>query len=140
MSIKKKTIIISLIIIVTILSLITGYIFYNWSKGKPCIPEIPDRIGKIPETAKWIGGCDGGYWFDIVEINTIENICRIKIFYDYNGELISDKYYKLQAECKTKFNNESELINAILGYDFETIHTKNPKCELIPVHQKDVNK
>lgn len=104
------------------------------NNNSPCIPETPERIGQVPVSARWIGGCDGGLWYNIIEESPKEKKYLIGIYFDYNGELIIEKEFYLKSNCS--FKNKEQLYNSIIDYDFFTIKTKNIDCSLYPVDNK----
>lgn len=113
-----------------------GTIYYKWETNtSPCIPEVPDRVGEIPGTARWIGGCDGGHWFNIEEIQAENNRYRIAVYFDYNGELYVNEYFQLK--CKKRYNTSKELLDDILYYEGE-IRMKGD-CDLIPIRVDEKN-
>lgn len=115
-----------------------GIVFYIWKTDtSPCIPDIPKRIGEVPNTAEWIGGCDGGNWFNITEIKPNSNKYKVGIYYDYNGKLIVEKYFYIESTCVKKYLSKEDLFSVILYYDFFEIHTKNVNCHLMPVDNKN---
>ena len=117
-----------------LLLLLAGVIIYKWETNTtPCVPDIPERIGQVHETAKWIGGCDGGHWFDVVEVDAKNNRYLIGIYFDYNGKLIAQKYFSLKAECPKPYQDKEAVYSAILYYDFFEITTKGTDCNLLPV-------
>ena len=124
-------------IVVFLIIFVFGFLYYQWEVNpKPCVPEIPEKIGKVPSSAKWIGGCDGGHWYDIVDMNSVEKKYRIGIYYDYNGELIVEKEFYQGDSCLTHYSDEKQLYSVILDYDFFSIHIKDSDCHLMPVDNK----
>lgn len=117
---------------------IFGFVFYKWStNSSPCIPETPKRLGMVPTSAEWIGGCDGGKWFNIIEINSDENRYKIAIYYDYSGELITEKDFYKESNCTKEYLLKKDLLSDILDYDFFEIHMKIKDCHLLPVDNKN---
>jgi len=80
--------------------------------------QQPQRIISIPETAIWIGGSDGGVWFDVG--NKKDSSWPIRIFNDYTGQLIDSGTFVVCHYCRNEdlFN----VINEINFYDGERIH------------------
>ena len=68
---KKITLFITMIFIIII---IIVAIFYN----KPLSP--PERIGDIPINAFWVGGSDGGLWYEFFTNN--DSIYHFRIYND----------------------------------------------------------
>lgn len=72
---------------------------------------------KIPDTAKWLGGKDGGVWVNI----TIEsiNLFSIRIYNESNGDIIDDEFY--ETEC---VGISPDLIfDSLIGYGDKLIWT-----------------
>jgi len=124
---RTRKIILSIagIVLATIVFMI--YIWYT--DTSKCIPEIPERINQIPETARWIGGCDGGHWYIINKMQPNENRYEIAIYFDYNGELYVNEIFKCQ--CQQIYNSREELFEKILYYEGEI--KMRGDCDLIPV-------
>ncbi len=128
-------------VLILLVFLSVAFVFYKWEiDPSPCIPDIPQRIGKVSKTAKWIGGCDGGHWFDIVEILPDSNKYRIVIYFDYNGELYTDEYFeavkKCTIKCDIEYNQASKILDEILFYSGYEIEMKS-ECYLVPVKKLD---
>lgn len=80
----KKFILILIIVLMLIVVGLVGlnYFFVHWE----C--EEPQRVGQVPASALWIGGCDGGYWVDFV--GQKDDRCRFRIYRDWDGDLRMD--------------------------------------------------
>lgn len=81
-----------------------------------CIAEDNKRIKptNVPQTAKWIGGADGGHYFDIKKLQ--DNVFYIEIYHDTIGELKKKGYIKI-IEGKTEIKSKDDLLNIINYYD-----------------------
>ncbi len=55
----------------------------------------PAKVANIPKDAFWIGGADGGQWYLIGIIDKQAKTVQFKIYNDYDGHLLFDKYFKL---------------------------------------------
>lgn len=122
--------------ILVLVLIVFGTIYLKWETNTtPCVPEVPNRVGEVPETARWIGGCDGGHWFDIEEIQADSSKYRIAVYFDYNGELYVSEYF--QFKCETRYRTSKELLDNILYYEGE-IRMKGD-CDLIPVTVDEKN-
>lgn len=116
-----------------VLLLVFAYVSYSWdSNNKPCIPEIPEKFGQIPPSARWIGGCDGGFWYHILDVDAVQKKYRIGIYYDHNGKLIVEDNFYISDDCGKIYQNKDDLYMAIIDYDFSIILTQNQSCYLIP--------
>lgn len=130
-----------ILIVVGILFLLVGFVMYKWKTNtSPCLPDIPERVGQVPKTARWIGGCDGGHWFDIIEVLPGRNRYRIAIYFDYNGELYTDEYFevgkKCSMRCDAKYNDAFKILDDILFYSGYTIELRST-CYLVPLKKID---
>lgn len=91
-------------------------IFIYCSNNNPMPPKI---LPNIPKTSFWIGGVDGGNWFNIRRIKN--NIYYIEIYNDVDGSLDEKGYYKIEPGIES-FEIFKAIINA---YDGEKIILKN---------------
>src|SRR5262245_25741025 len=71
--------------------------------------KAPDRLANIPQEAKWIGGADGGNWYQVIEIIS-ENAFKIKIYNDGSGELEVDTTFIIHSNCTLKKIDTSTLM------------------------------
>jgi hypothetical protein len=126
--------------LVLLIIFLIGLAIYKWETNtSPCIPDIPERIGKVPKTAKWIGGCDDGHWFDVVDFLP-NNKYRIAIYFDHNGELYTDEYFKAarkcNVKCDAKYDSTSKILDDILLYSGYEIAMRSG-CYLVPIKKID---
>ena len=56
----------------------------------------PERPEKLPESAVWFGGCDGGNWLDYMGAK--KGGYQFRVFRDWNGELMLDAVFVFK-EC-----------------------------------------
>ena len=93
--------------------------------------KAPDRLMNIPKDAKWVGGADGGHWYQIEEVIS-ENTFKIKIYNDGDGELEVDTTFVLSSNCFLKKIDTSTLMMNIDGFDGEKIflNSDNTRCSL----------
>jgi len=97
--------------------------------------KTPERLSNIPKEAVWKGGEDGGFWFLNVSQAKDKNIIRLKVFNDYDGELILDADFKIPENCEVPTNS---IVDNINYFDFEKIVLVND-CKLLikhPYHKK----
>jgi hypothetical protein len=85
---------------------------------------------KIPENAVWSGGCDGGYWFEQVDYNSVHNYYRIRIYNDFDGNLELDAEFGVSNTCKREYKFEKDIVSKILLYNGEQIILKEDYCSL----------
>ena len=140
MKIKKMIKIISLIILVLTALAYTGYKYLNWSFNQPCDP--PPKPDGMPVSARWYGGCDGGYWLEFVEYQSESNKYRFRVYLDYKTEVLLDADYMLNEECLQasinipKDSSILDMIGYIEGY-YKKLYfdnTEKMKCYLAPVY------
>jgi hypothetical protein len=124
----KKNLVVILFIIVAAL-----VIFYFQTSNRKVIP--PERQSNIPTQAIWIGGADGGIWYEVIEALP-DSSFRIQLYNDHSGELEVDTIFALNTECSFKKIDSATLVKAINGYDGEKIlldlPAKNKQCFLLP--------
>ncbi len=90
----QKYLIISIAVIFILIVIMTVYYYTNMLK-KPCPP--PQRVENIPTTTFWVGGCDGGLWYEQIENN--DSIYKFKIYNDFNGKIISEGNFRINGNC-----------------------------------------
>jgi hypothetical protein len=120
------------IVLIWIVSLlIVGVIFIALSSRS----QGPKRFSNLPAKAVWIGGTDGGAWFQVEKVLS-GRAFRIKIFNDENGSLLTDSTFTLNAGCAITKIESADLMKAINGYDGNkillAIPEKGNKCYLKP--------
>lgn len=81
------------------------------------------RLKNIPENAFWIGGLDGGNWYSIEKIDSVEQKVHFKIYNDYNGEVIVDKDFNLNCNSTNRLNWK-DLKSEINSFDGETVQLR----------------
>lgn len=119
---KKKVIIILVIISV---GLITIYYFFA---DRTSNARSPKRPLNIPEHAEWIGGTDGGDWYEIVKV-TSSNSFRIKIYGENSGELEMDAIFRLNTSCIFKQLDSISVVKNINAFDGQKILLTLPGAE-----------
>jgi hypothetical protein len=98
------------------------------TKQSSTILHAPDRVGIIPQSAFWVGGIDGGQWYLVESINTTDKAIHFKIYNDYNGDLITDKIFKLHCDnLEVKWDNIRDQINAFDGQKIFLTQINNDK-------------
>ena len=101
--------------------------------GGGCDPPI--KPSNVPEKAVWKGGCDGGYWIELVSIE--KDTVRFRIYIDWNGDLLLDAYFKYEA-CHgfrlTDSNWENHV--AYFGNAIEIYNSSggSSRCRLEPIY------
>ena len=124
---KKKTILILSVALIILLLMVYFYL------SKPN-RKSPERLGNIPKQAEWVGGADGGSWYQITKVIS-KNTFRVRIYDEGNGELEIDTTFILNPDCSFKEIDSSLLVKSINGYDGEKILISIPKkrdqCSLI---------
>lgn len=71
------------------------------------------------ETAVWIGDYDFGCWYDILYLDSVNYITRIKVYHDYDEGIWNDAYYMNENKSITPFTRQN-IINSILDFDVST--------------------
>jgi hypothetical protein len=84
----------------------------------------PQRLSSIPPTAFWVGGSDGGQWYNIVRMIS-RNKFKIAIYNDFTGQLDVDTTFILNKECDIKEMDSLHLVQKINFYDGERIFLKD---------------
>jgi len=120
------------IVIVVIALLILFFNFFVNIDGG-CDP--PEKPINVPSEAVWAGGCDGGYWIELVAIE--KDKVRFRIYRDWNGDLIldADFEYKDCNDFRLTNSNWTEYI-AYFGNTIELMDKAgiNERCRLEPIY------
>ena len=97
--------------------------------------RVWEKPENVPDSAVWVGGCDGGNWIELVDFK--EDTIRFRLYADWNGELILDADFVYQKKDDTRLTkaNWDKYLNY---FDGEVICTQiirddNRYCLLIPV-------
>jgi len=97
--------------------------------SRPCEP--PPKPLKVPNEARWFGGCDGGNWIELISI--VDNKYRFRIYQDWSGELEVDEEFVPEG-CNGAFITLENWKGTISHFDqdgtFNYITTINGKCKL----------
>ncbi|MBS1949273.1 MAG: hypothetical protein JST47_16055 [Bacteroidetes bacterium] len=124
---KKRTIIILSAVLIILLLAVYFYI------GKPVV-KPPERLANVPKQAEWVGGADGGSWYQVTKVVS-KNTFRIKVYNEGNGELEIDTTFILNPDCSFKEIDSALLVKSIDGYDGEkvllSLPEKGKRCSLI---------
>jgi hypothetical protein len=107
-------------------------IFFLFNKK----PEVhpPVQVSNIPSNAKWVGGVDGGNWYQIKKVLS-PNVFRIAIYNESSGDIEVDTTFTLNPLCILQSIDSLTLVKSINGYDGEkvllTLPEKDKRCFLI---------
>ncbi|HMF73815.1 MAG TPA: hypothetical protein VK616_20180, partial [Flavitalea sp.] len=94
----------------------TGYVILSKKTGV----TQPKRPPIVPSEAEWVGGVDGGSWYQIIKVVS-SNTFRIKIYNENSGDLEIDTAFVLNPTCSLKEIDSMTLVKSINGYDGEKI-------------------
>ena len=95
-----------------------------WTSCSTADKTEPKKIEGIPENAFWVGGQDGGQWYEIKKIDGKSLTADIVIYNDNTGDLETDRQFKLNCDSGTRFNLDN-LKNKISGFDGQRIILKH---------------
>jgi hypothetical protein len=84
----------------------------------------PIRKEGIPKTAFWVGGVDGGNWFDVKSIHSHRNNAIIAVYNDQDGSLIVSKRFIVVCRADKPIWID-DLKNQITGFDGEKIYLQS---------------
>lgn len=76
--------------------------FFIYRCDTTCPP--PNRPRVVPANSKWIGGCDGGYWVEMVD-----SLSRIRIYAAITGELEMDADFVPDKDCFIKSLRQGQI-------------------------------
>jgi hypothetical protein len=116
-------------IILLITSIIIIGILVFWFNIRVPNKDEPQRLNNIPKSAIWKGSVDEGFWFELVKIDTVKKIYRIRIYNDYKGGLVADADFIKQTNCKVDYPLNNDIINEIIYFEFDKIEMKKD-CNL----------
>jgi hypothetical protein len=121
------------LIVILVIFIAAFVIFYFLMSNRKITPL--ERQSNIPTQARWVGGADGGTWFEIIKALP-DSSFRIKLYNDYSGEIIVDTIFVLSNECSSSKIDSTTLIKKIRSYDGENILLdlieNNKHCFLTP--------
>ena len=89
-------------------------------------PRPHQQFANIPLQAKWVGGVDGGCWYQILSVVS-NNAFRIRIYNDNDGSLTTDTIFILNPECLIDKIDSLGLLKSIVGYDGKKILLNIPE-------------
>ena len=96
--------------------------------------RVWEKPENVPDSAVWVGGCDGGNWIELVDFK--EDTIRFRLYADWNGELILDADFVYQKKDDTRLT-KANWDKYLDFFDGESIATNiirdNRYCHLIPV-------
>ncbi len=123
-----RILIITVIIICLILVLLSLEFIFD-SAEIPCDP--PEKVEGVPKKASWGGGCDGGFWFELVKLNKNSANLRVRIYSENDGELVLDSDFKRATGCNLNIKKASfRLCNKVFSYSSLYIE----QCEYVPIY------
>lgn len=85
--------------------------------------RVPAPLPNVPVSAMWIGGSDGGSWFELLRTPTPTSF-KMRIYHDYTGEIVADTVFILNRDCQLDDLDSTTLMGYIEGYDGERIMLK----------------
>jgi hypothetical protein len=103
------------LILVFVLMLIVvglGY-FDHYYSNMEC--EEPQRVGQVPASALWIGGCDGGYWIDFV--GQKDDRCRFRFYHDWSGDLLMDADFVREGDDQSIYLTKENWKEHFVDYN-----------------------
>lgn len=102
-----------------------------WLLARTPCNSSPQRPSSVPRAAVWRGEVDEGFWFAVAGIDTAKGIVRLRIYADYNGELVMDANYKEQDNCLIRPFSSEHILAEIFAYDHHNIDLKKSSCKLV---------
>lgn len=93
--------------------------------------SIPDKPVDVPESAFWKGGLDGGYWFDLLNLNVNQRQAEIAIYDDYYGKLVIQKKFNLFCATKFDFSQLADYIDFFNGIQIGLTVVDSSKCNCV---------
>jgi len=96
---NRSLILLPLVVLAAITLGITVFISYI---KQPCPPPV--KLNNIPTSAFWVGGCDGGLWYEL--LNRKDSIYTFKIYNDFNGQIVSEGDFRTSGKCYEDLKNQ----------------------------------
>lgn len=93
--------------------------------------SIPKKPVDVPESAFWKGGLDGGYWFDLLNLNVNQRQAEIAIYDDYYGKLVIQKKFILGCDTKFDFSQLADYIDFFNGIQIGLTVVDSSKCNCV---------
>lgn len=93
--------------------------------------SIPKKPVDVPESAFWKGGLDGGYWFDLLNLNVNQRQAEIAIYDDYYGKLVIQKKFNLFCATKFDFSQLADYIDFFNGIQIGLTVVDSSKCDCV---------
>lgn len=78
--------------------------------------EPPNRLSTIPTNTQWVGGADGGNWYQIKKVWS-PNDFSIAIYNENTGEIEVDTIFTISPDCKIKAIDSLSLIQSFNFFD-----------------------
>jgi len=82
-----------------------------------------ERPSRVPITAIWKGDIDEGFWIEFVSANIDSSYIRLRVYNDYNGDMMYDANFSTQSDCCT-YEGKS-VFNNICYFEFDKIVLNN---------------
>ena len=79
--------------------------------------NAPARPSKVPKTAIWVGGCDGGSWIKIDRVESSR--AKLSIFEDHEGKELKASWFAFSSGCEV--SGKAELEETFSVYDGEMV-------------------
>lgn len=122
-------------ILIAVLIFLVGGIFYWMYSQQEQASQQPERPISISETAVWIGGVDGGNWFDCFEKNEQKGIIYCEIYTDtgfinWRGEFYFAEYTS---------GSLSEFISSISAYSGSELYLRSGSYKQVSIPLKHIS-
>lgn len=99
-----------------------------WTSCKTADKLEPEKIAGIPLNTFWVGGQDGGQWYEIKKINKDSLTVELVIYNDNTADIEVEQKFKLKCNSEKDFS-WGNLKDEINGYDGQRIILKHTDKE-----------
>lgn len=110
LSFGKNLLFLIIVLILILISIVAVLLFSETTIEKLQRPD------KVPDSAKWYGGTDGGVYIELIEIKTNTFYCTI--YFDYTGDIWYEGLFEYSGNTTMSVEKVKEEIRA---YDGERI-------------------
>lgn len=117
---KNRHLLFCKIILIVLCFIAASYVIVQFGRFYLCnnMIKIPEKPNNVPELSFWLGGPDGGVWYNVESVS--DNNVHITVYWEGTGEVAHDTI----VDCSNIPCPPFEIINHIGWFDGESIRFK----------------